>query len=50
VAWLARQRDEHVRTHQLPDAGDWTNRIAIAPDMNADFGFELRVARKPDRG
>jgi hypothetical protein len=47
---LARQRDEHARTHRLPDAHDWTNRIAIVPDNNADYGFELRVARQPDRG
>jgi hypothetical protein len=47
---LARQLDEHVRTHQLPGAGDWTDRIAVVPDKNADFGFDLRVARKPDRG
>jgi len=47
---LVRQRDEHVRTHQLPDSEDWANRIAIVPDKNADFGFELRVRRKPERG
>jgi hypothetical protein len=47
---LARQLDEHVRTHQLPGAEDWTDRIAVVPDKNADFGFDLRVARKPDRG
>lgn len=44
---LARQLDEHVRTHQLPDAGEWTNRIAAVPDSNAGFGFDLRVIREP---
>jgi hypothetical protein len=47
-AGLARQLEEHARTHQLPDAGNWTDRIAIVPDDNADFGFELRAGRPSD--